>query len=211
VKALARFVKTTLLGGLLFLLPLIVVLLILKKGMELLDKLVSPIADRIPVESVAGVHARDFLAAIVLVAIAFSAGLVARTGFGRVLSQRLEQRILRKVPGYTLLKGATEGKTGTADTSGVEVALVRFDDNTMLGFIVETQADGTLTVFVPNAPTPAAGNVYYLPEDRVQRLNVPVADAAKVVMRLGVGSKELLAEKAIESRAAPGRGKSGTD
>ena len=192
MKALLGFVKTTLLGGLLFLLPLIVVLLILKKGIDLLDTLVSPIADRIPIESVAGVRARDVLAALILVAIAFSAGLIARTRLGRGLSQRLEQRILRKVPGYTLLKGAAAGKTGTADAAGVEVALVRFDDNTMLGFIVETQEDGTLTVFVPNAPTPAAGNVYYLPEDRVQRLDVSVADAAKVIMRLGVGSRELL-------------------
>jgi len=53
-------------------------------------------------------------------------------------------------------------------------------------------ADGLLTVFVPSAPTPVAGTIYYLPEDRVRRLDVPVQTAAKLIMRLGVGFAEAL-------------------
>jgi len=48
---------------------------------------------------------------------------------------------------------------------------------------------------VPSAPTPAVGTIYYLTEDRVRRLDVPVQAAAKLIMRLGVGSAELLRGK----------------
>jgi uncharacterized membrane protein len=60
----------------------------------------------------------------------------------------------------------------------------------------------TLDVFVPSAPTPAVGTVFYLPEDRVTRLDVPVADAAKIIMRLGVGSGELLSRLGANTAAA---------
>ena len=52
----------------------------------------------------------------------------------------------------------------------MSVALARIEDAWMLSFVVERHASGLLTVFVPSAPTPAAGSVYYLTEDRVQHL-----------------------------------------
>ena len=54
---------------------------------------------------------------------------------------------------------------------------------------------GLYTVFVPSAPTPAAGSIYYLPEDRIKILNVPVSSAVACVTRLGLGSRELLARE----------------
>jgi uncharacterized membrane protein len=192
MKAFLGFVKTTLVGGVLFLLPLLVTLFILKKAVGALGKILRPVAEGIPVEAVAGIHVREILAALLLVAIGFVAGLIAKTTFGKAIRQRLEQLILRKMPGYTLLKSAAAGATG--DGAEVQVALARFDDNTVLGFIVEPPSNGIVTVFVPSAPTPAAGTVFYLPEDRVQKLDVKVTDASNVIMRLGVGSKELLAK-----------------
>jgi uncharacterized membrane protein len=77
------------------------------------------------------------------------------------------------------------------------VALARFDDNTVLGFIVEPPSNGVVTVFVPSAPTPAAGAVFYFPENRVQKIDVSVADASKVIMPLGVGSAALLTKTPV--------------
>ena len=136
---------------------------------------------------------RDLLAVLALVLVGFAAGLVARTGVGRALSEKLEQAVLRKMPGYTLLKGATAG-TGGSEDSEVKVVLAKFDDNSVVGFVMEAPRGGFVTVFVPSAPTPAAGTVFILPMDRVQHLDVPVSDASKVIMRLGVGSQELLAK-----------------
>jgi uncharacterized membrane protein len=46
------------------------------------------------------------------------------------------------------------------------------------------------TVFVPSAPTPAAGSIYDLTEARVKPLDIPVSAALGGIMRLGVGSHE---------------------
>jgi uncharacterized membrane protein len=192
MKALLGFVKTTLVGGLLFLVPLAVTLLVLQKAIGALSKLVKPIADEIPVETVAGIHMRQLLSALILVLVGFVAGLFARTRPARKLTQYLEQVVLRKLPAYRLLKD--EAAAATGESRELQVALARFDDNTVLGFIVEPPVNGIVTVFVPSAPTPAAGAFYYLPEDRVQKVDATVADAAKVVRQLGAGSSQLLSK-----------------
>ena len=192
MKALLGFVKTTLVGGLLFLVPLAITLLVLQKAIGALSKLVKPIADEIPVETVAGVHMRQLLSALILVLVGFVAGLFARTRPARKLTQYLEQVVLRKLPAYRLLKD--EAAAATGESRELQVALARFDDNTVLGFIVEPPTNGIVTVFVPSAPTPAAGAFYYLPEDRVQKVDATVADAAKVIRQLGAGSSQLLSK-----------------
>ncbi len=193
VKAILGFLKTTFVGGALFLIPVLVAIVVLKKGIELVGKLVRPAAEAIPVEAVAGVHMRELLAILLLVLVGFTAGLIARTGVGRSVSEKLEQAVLRKMPGYTLLKGATGG-TGVGEGE-VKAVLARFDDNAVVGFVMEKPRNGFVTVFVPSAPTPAAGTVFILPEDRIQLLDVPVADASKTIMRLGVGSQDLLEKR----------------
>jgi uncharacterized membrane protein len=83
----------------------------------------------------------------------------------------------------------------------VQVALARMDDGLLLAFVIEQHKSGLLTVFIPSAPTPAAGTVYYMTEDRIQRLDVSVAAAVGCIMRLGVGSGELL-DKVLPAASA---------
>jgi uncharacterized membrane protein len=52
-----------------------------------------------------------------------------------------------------------------------------------------------LTVFVPSAPTPTAGSIYLLTERQIRRLDVPVSAAVRCIMKLGVGSRQLLQGK----------------
>ena len=199
MKRLLGFARATLVGGLFFLLPLLAVLLLLKKTVHALGGMLRPIANQIPVEQVAGLRMREILAAVLLVLVAFAAGLFAATSFGRALSGRLEDLVLRKMPGYTLLKGAA----GVGDKEA-QVALVRFDDNTVLAFVMDGEAvEGKTAVFVPGAPSAASGAVYYVDTDRIERIGVPVADVAKVMMRMGVGSKELLARRQPGSALRP--------
>ena len=44
----------------------------------------------------------------------------------------------------------------------------------------------------PSAPTPTAGSLYFLKEEQVKRLDIPMKDAIDCLMQLGVGSNELL-------------------
>jgi uncharacterized protein (DUF58 family) len=78
MKTLAEFTKTTLIGGILIILPIYVAILLLLKALSGLLAAVKPIAAGIP----AAVEFKQLLAILVLVAICFITGLIVRTGPG---------------------------------------------------------------------------------------------------------------------------------
>jgi uncharacterized membrane protein len=57
---------------------------------------------------------------------------------------------------------------------------------------METHEDGHRTVFVPGAPNPLSGAVYFLTENRVRLLDMSVPSFFKQLRSIGVGSKDLL-------------------
>ena len=75
-----NFLKTTLVGGLVFLVPIIVVVAILGKAFGLMAALAAPLATWIPIDSIGGVALANLLAVAAIVVLCFVAGLVARSG-----------------------------------------------------------------------------------------------------------------------------------
>ncbi|MGH8854642.1 MAG: hypothetical protein ACREWI_10230 [Telluria sp.] len=192
MKAMTEFVKTTLAGGFLFLVPVVLTVILVGKALQLAGQVLAPVTRLVPVGTVAGIVVLDLLAVTAVVALCFAAGLLVRTDAGRVLGDRLERAVLGRVPGFTLVKSITRGLVGLESGSEVSVALARIEDAWVLSFVLERHASGLFTVFVPSAPTPAVGSIYYLTEDRLRPLDVPVSAAVACIMRLGVGSRDLL-------------------
>ena len=73
-------IKTTFLGGLLFLLPIVLIVFLLGKAIGIAQRLSQPMVQAAGVDSVAGVATGTIIAIFCLVALSFPAGLVARTG-----------------------------------------------------------------------------------------------------------------------------------
>jgi uncharacterized membrane protein len=136
----------------------------------------------------------DVLAVPAVAALCFHVGLLARTAAVAAVGDRLERVLLRRIPGFTLVKSMTEGMIGIDTGSEVKVAVAWIEESWVLAFVMERHENGLSTVFVPSAPTPAAGAIYYLPEDRVRLLDVPVSAAIACITTLGVGSRQLLAK-----------------
>jgi uncharacterized membrane protein len=191
------FIRSTLVGGVVFLIPLAVMLAILIKAHEAVGRIIEPLSHALPISEVAGIAVAKVLAALILLLFAFLMGLFARSELGSLIGTKIEAAVLRKVPGYTLLKNLTkEPATGEVDHR-MKVALANLDDAWLIAFIMEEGKDGLLTVFVPSAPTPTAGSLYFLKEEQVRRLDIPVSDAVKCIMQLGVGSGELLVPRRL--------------
>jgi len=57
--------------------------------------------------------------------------------------------------------------------------------------IEEEGDDGIVTVFVPDAPNPRSGGVFFVPADLVTPIDVPLASAIKCLMNLGTGMPDV--------------------
>jgi uncharacterized membrane protein len=188
VKALAEFTKTTLIGGILIVLPIYVSLLLLAKAVQGLLAAVKPITAGIP----ASVEFREILAILALAAVCLIAGLIVRTGLGLRAKNAVEAMLLEKLPGYTLLRGLAGRVTGQADEPGFAPALAEIEEALVPALIVEKLEDGSYTVLVPSVPTPMAGAIYILPPERVHPVAVPFTVALKVFSKWGAGAGDFV-------------------
>jgi len=189
---MARIFRTTVLGGVLFLLPVIVIFVILRQAVALIKPAMAPLVSRFPERPIAGVSVATLAAVAALVVICFLAGLIARSGPARKVTGLLEWTLLAQLPGYMLVKSFFTGAAQFGDAEGVSTVLARIEDAWQLAFLVETHDDGMKTVFVPGAPSPTSGSVYYLNADRVRPVDIPIQQAVGTIRRLGAGSQELL-------------------
>ena len=89
MKPLLHLLRTTLVGGLLFLVPIIVLVVVLGKALALAHKLVAPLAEHLPVHSVIGLRTPMLLAVAIIVLFCFLAGVLARTALAKKLVRSL--------------------------------------------------------------------------------------------------------------------------
>ena len=191
---MTAFLKTTIVGGVLFLLPLAVVLILLGYAFRLASMVAQPISDRLQLQwsDAAGVGAVTILSALVLVIISFGAGVTARTYLGKAVTRWFENSLLGRLPQYQMVKSMAEGLAQLENASGIKPALISIEGGWQIGYLLEPLENGWLSVFLPQAPTPMSGNIMYLPADRVRPLGITMVEAMAIIKRIGVGSGEAL-------------------
>ena len=184
MKGLAELTKTTLIGGLLIVLPIYLSILLLAKTLAGVLALLAPVTAAIP----AGAQFRQVIAILIVLAVCLAVGLLVRTKVGLRAKDAFERSVLEKIPGYTMVRGFARSVSGDETASAFRPALVELEDALSPAFIIEELEDGRYTVLVPSVPTPAAGALFILPRERVHPVDVPFTHAVKVVSKWGVGA-----------------------
>jgi uncharacterized membrane protein len=196
MKGLAELTKTTLIGGLLVVLPIYISILLLLKTLAGVFKLLAPVTVAIP----GTVLFRDVIAILILLVVCLAAGIAVRTRKGRRAKRQLERSVLEKIPGYVLIRGLAERVSGEEDREGAfKPCLVEIEEALAPAFIIEELDDGRYTVLVPSVPTPAAGALFILPPERVHPVDVPFTQALKVISKWGTGAGELARGVSVRS------------
>ena len=189
MKYARELVTSTLIGGLLIVVPVYLAVLLLLKGMKSAATLVRPFAALLP----DWIPAENLFSLLLVLIICFIVGVAVRTRSGRAVRERMEVALFGRLPGYGLIKSLTQRLAGDSEESAWTPALVELEDALVPAFIIETLDDGRFTVFVPSVPTPLAGAVYVLSADRVHILDVPFTQAIRSISRWGSGSSDLVA------------------
>jgi uncharacterized membrane protein len=189
MKALVEFLKTTLIGGLLIVVPIYLTVLLLAKALKGMVGLLGPIVALLP-ERIH--HFGQLLAIALVVLVCFMLGLIARTGLGRRAIAAFERRVLERMPGFAMLRSVVRRVSGMADDAQFQPVLVEFEEALTPAFIVEEIDADRVVVLVPSVPTPAAGSLYILPRQRVHWVDAPATEAVAVITRWGTGTSKLL-------------------
>jgi uncharacterized membrane protein len=128
VKALVEFLKTTLIGGLLIVVPVYLTVLLLGKVLKGMIALLGPIVALFP-ESLH--HFAQIIAIALVVVVCFMLGLIARTGLGRRAIAAFEQRVLERMPGFAMVRSVVRRVSGSSDDAQFQPVLVETDEETL--------------------------------------------------------------------------------
>jgi len=189
MKRLLKLIKTTIIGGLIFLVPIIIVVTILGKAFELMILVAKPLDAWIPADSIGGITLSNFLAVLAIMLCCLIAGIIAKRVFAKRILSSLESKLLVAIPGYSFVKGMTDSmKSGEEAAKNFVPVVARFDDNAQMGFEIERTERGNVVVYLPGSPNPWSGSVVYVNEDRVERLDMTVSEAINNIRHLGRGS-----------------------
>lgn len=189
MRGVYRFLKSTILGGLVVLVPLIVVGAVVAWAADLAFKTAAPVFEWLPDKSVGGVSLTVLATLAAIVLGCFIAGLFAETALVQQFGG-LAERLALSVPGYALLKNVGANLVGIEGKRPTKTVLVRLEASSQLGFLMDTLADGRHVVFIPGVPRALVGTLHIVAPDRVQAVAISVSAALDVLARLGVGLRE---------------------
>lgn len=193
MKSITRLLKSTLIGGVFFLVPLVLLIIILSKAHQIMLKVAQPLSNVIPLDKIGGVAISNILVIVLLLLVCLLAGLLATRPRFKAFQQYLEEKILGPIPGYRVIK-AYLNSLEIYETSGekMDPVLVDLGRYQKLGFEVERTARDRVVVFLPDAPGFITGVVVVVSAQQVSRLNVPLPRLKDSLEQFGFGASELI-------------------
>jgi uncharacterized membrane protein len=201
MRSLPKFFKTTLLGGLFVLLPLILLYLLLSELLQVVVALATPIADLFPKGTFDQVKMPVVIGIILIVGASFLFGLALRSASLRRLGLWIEGVLLDKLPLYNATKRLGRGLVGAQENSAFRSGIFSSANGEKeIVYVIEDHGDGQMTILCPFAPASFAGSVKIVSADRIEVLDTSFGDASRVIAHWGVGAKELLGKKSTEER-----------
>lgn len=197
--------KKTILGGVLFLAPLAVVLVLLGKVFQISRAVVTPVDHLLPIQVFLGIASVNLLAIVLIVLICYIAGALAQRVLVAQRLQRLDGFLIDVLPAYAVFKGVI-GSASADETLSTLLTpvMVRFDDYEQLAFEIEAD-DARSVVFLPGSPSAWSGSTVIVDNERVTYLDLATIDASRLLRTFGRGSlKARVQLKKVESQSIDG-------
>ena len=196
MKSAAQFLKTTAAGGLIVLFPLLLFYALIAEVMDVLIGLATPIADLFPDGTFGQEHAPVLAALLILVGASFFFGLLMRSKRMLAMGQRLDEKIMDKLPAYSAIKSLSRGMFRSGDETSFHAAILSSGDGTKeLVYVTEDVGGEWVTVLQPWAPAAFAGSLRMVPRTSVELVEVSILDASASFANFGVGTLALLEKR----------------
>lgn len=197
MKKISKIIKDIIIGGVLFIIPLIVVILIAEKAFSLAKLLVKPIVKILVAKEILGVAADIIMALGVILFIFFIAGIISRTPAARRSIAGLEDKLLSRIPLYTQLKYLSNNLLKFEQNKSLKTTLVDSDEGKRIAFRIKKINENSSLVYIPDAPNPWSGSLVLIENKKVKEIDLPVNIAVQIITSLGTESQENIEELVV--------------
>jgi len=194
-----NFIKTSLLGGLVVMLPITILGFFFKWLFRLVTDLIQPLTDYAsrlyPFPEIVA----DMLVIVIILLSCFFIGVVVSTKLGNFLHQTFDDVLQKLAPGYRMVKEVVVQLLGSSENSPfrngmvARVKIFGIDSPTEVTALVVDRSDPDIfTVFVPTGPNPTSGNIFHVNKEQVTLYpDIKLDSTMRTVIACGAGSGEL--------------------
>ena len=201
MKSLSNFFSNIFIGGLIVLLPVIIIFNIAKWLFNIFQQNAKPLTSYLAsTYSIDETKALFFSLIVVFILFSFI-GMVVRTRFGGSLFRFFERKTFYQIPGYSMIKDITSQIAGKQKGLFRKVALIKVGNTGVAatGFIVDYLNDQYSTVFIPCGPNPTTGFILHLENENISELDISVETAMKSVISCGAGTSQFMNTEVLKS------------
>jgi uncharacterized membrane protein len=185
--------KTTALGGVLFLIPVVVVAAALGYLFQFSGAIYQFLKAWLTFDSATGVAIIFGITIAVTILLCYLAGILAQRAVGRHFTRSIEQQLIKVYPKYTIYKDLLAGALGGKEhTPALRPVLVRNGALIQLAFEADRLTSGLVVIFFPGAPDAWIGTVALVAPEHVLPIEIPFAEALGICERMGRESSSLL-------------------
>lgn len=189
MNALLNFTIKTIKGGIFFLVPIALIIILANKIIQLLRPMAKHLSMIIDPGDQLKFDLAYVLTCIFLVLLCFGFGLLASLQKGKLFIKWLEDNILVVIPGYTFMKSAGQAVVGLEEVTNYPVVFVPAG-GWAIGFLIEKINENSV-VFVPGAPDPWTGRVLVFKSADIRETSMTQVDALRYLRHTGVGMTDL--------------------
>jgi uncharacterized membrane protein len=199
VRSVLARLRSHVITGFIFIMPVLITLAVVLRFWKHLLKIGATLSRVLRVDTVLGPSGDAVMAVLFFLLVCVIAGYLVRISFLKRVSERIDRQLDSFIPGYTQLRSETRKKIGVdrEENPAFDACLVKVQELWEPGYIIERNPDGTLTVFVPQAPATTQGQVYVAEPGQLKLLGV---DSAALNARLKQLGKDILAATARSPR-----------
>lgn len=193
LRRLQRFFMTTVIGGVVVILPISLFIFLVRVVVRFTSQLVRPLIGLLQLKTDTNQWIVDLISFVIVVSLFFIIGLIVRTEFGKGLFHFVEENWLSRLPFYSTLRDTVQQFAGNGKTPFQKVVLVDpFGSGILMtGFVAEELSPDLYSIFVPTGPNPTNGFIFHVPIDKLQFTEAKPEDAMRTIIGVGTGSSIL--------------------
>lgn len=188
MKKSKNWFKTNIVYGLIVLIPVAVLIALIEKLVEILEKL----AVGLNLDSALGAGVAVVIAFLLLLLVCLTIGAMVRTKIGALSFEKLENAVLQRLPGYELIGNVLKGFAKDKNAYPAVMVCLHGPGSAVFGLLMEEHENGVLTVFLPSAPALTVGSLHVVERDRVTFLDADTVEVVNCISQWGIGSEKAL-------------------
>jgi uncharacterized membrane protein len=199
MKSILFFLKTSIIGGITFFLPIVFLMIMLKHAVEELTRVVGPIAENLGIATVAGKATILILVILLILLFCFLGGLLMRLPQFKQLNEFVESNVMMLIPGYETFKQTAMSKVTKIGGSGEEprTLVLLYDQYAWVPALKTEMHNGFCSYFFPSDASLKNGYVKILPMESVREKVIPFEQLKNVLSPEGKGIIALIGESNV--------------